>query len=79
MLSGFVNGVFLVLVAFFVLYESLQRFVAPPEVNTDRLLLVSVLGLGVNLIGIWSFHGEHGGHCKFSPTAIARLFYVAFV
>jgi Co/Zn/Cd efflux system component len=39
----------------FVLWESLERFFEPPEVNTDRLLLVSVLGLLVNLLGVWAF------------------------
>jgi zinc transporter 5/7 len=64
-LSGFVNGVFLVLVSIFVLFEAMTRFFEPPEINTDRLLLVSVMGLCVNLIGVWSFSGhggEHGGH-----------------
>eukprot|EP00123_Amoebidium_parasiticum_P001849 comp13050_c0_seq1/m.8322 comp13050_c0_seq1/g.8322 ORF comp13050_c0_seq1/g.8322 comp13050_c0_seq1/m.8322 type:complete len:406 (-) comp13050_c0_seq1:536-1753(-) len=58
-LAGFVNGVFLVFVAFFVFTESVERIMEPPEVNTDRLLLVSVLGFAVNLVGIFVF--QHGG------------------
>jgi len=42
-------------VSVFVLWESMERFFEPPEVNTDRLLLVSVLGLLVNMLGIWAF------------------------
>lgn len=44
--------------------EALQRLVHPPEMSTDRLLLVSFVGLVVNLIGIFAFnHGHaHGGH-----------------
>ncbi len=48
-LSGFVNGIFLVFIAFFVMMESLERFMEPPEIKTDRLLLVSVLGFVVSI------------------------------
>jgi zinc transporter 5/7 len=58
-LSGFVNGIFLVFVAIFVLWESVERVLEPPDVNTDRLLLVSVLGLLVNIIGLYSFSAVH--------------------
>jgi len=63
-LSGFVNGIFLVFIAFFVMMESLERFMEPPEIKTDRLLLVSTLGFLVNIVGVVSFHdhGGHGGH-----------------
>jgi len=63
-LSGFVNGIFLVFIAIFVLMESIERFIEPPDIDTDKLLLVSTLGLLVNLIGVFAFaHGHaHGGH-----------------
>lgn len=65
-LSGFVNGLFLVVIALFVLEEALDRLVDPPSVSTDRLLFVSVAGFIVNLIGIitfsWSHTHSHGGH-----------------
>ncbi|XP_059155372.1 proton-coupled zinc antiporter SLC30A5-like isoform X2 [Physella acuta] len=66
-LSGFVNGLFLVVIALFVFAEALARMFEPPEVITERLLTVSVMGLLVNLIGIVAFqsslsHGHsHGG------------------
>jgi len=65
-LSGFVNGVFLVIIAFMVVVESLERLVDPPEVNTSKLLLVSVGGFLVNMVGIIFFH-EHHGHAH-TPT-----------
>jgi hypothetical protein len=43
-LSGFVNGLFLVVIAFMVLVEALERIVDPPAVDTNKLLLVSVVG-----------------------------------
>ena len=36
-----------------------QRAFEPPEVQHDRLMVVSVAGFVVNLIGIFAFH--HGG------------------
>jgi len=42
-LSGFVNGIFLVFIAIFVLMESIERFIEPPDIDTDKLLLVSTL------------------------------------
>jgi cation diffusion facilitator family transporter len=66
-LSGFLNGVFLLFIGSFVLFESFNRLLAPPEIKSEKLLIVSVLGLCVNLVGIWAFHdlhggGEHSGH-----------------
>ena len=74
-LSGFVNGLFLVVVAFFVFYEAIGRLFEPPEINTDRLLIVSVAGFAVNMIGIFSFSHAHahahggGGSCAMSQPA----------
>ena len=51
-LSGFVNGLFLVVVAFFVFYEAIGRIFEPPEINTNRLLIVSIANFAVNMIGI---------------------------
>lgn len=58
-LSGYINGVFLILIALFVFSEALDRLFDPPEIRTDRLLAVSVGGLLVNLIGIMSFRHAH--------------------
>ena len=38
-LSGFINGLFLVVIAGFVLAEALGRLIDPPHINTDRLLV----------------------------------------
>ncbi|BFZ02223.1 hypothetical protein BsWGS_05262 [Bradybaena similaris] len=68
-LSGFINGLFLVVIALFVFAEAIARLFEPPEVKTERLLTVSVLGLVVNLVGIFAFqsslshgHSHGGGH-----------------
>lgn len=62
-LAGFVNALFLLFIAFFILTEAVERAIEPPEVHHDRLFLVSVLGLLVNLVGIYVFqHGGSHGH-----------------
>ncbi|KAK3744107.1 hypothetical protein QZH41_016800 [Actinostola sp. cb2023] len=38
-LSGFINGLFLVVIAFFVFVTALQRLFDPPKVSTERLLV----------------------------------------
>ncbi|KAI0924021.1 hypothetical protein AcV5_009391 [Taiwanofungus camphoratus] len=62
-LSGFANGIFLILISLFIVFEAIQRLLDPPEMNTSQLLLVSSLGLGVNLFGMFAMGGHHhGGH-----------------
>nr|CAB3266218.1 zinc transporter 5-like [Phallusia mammillata] len=61
-LSGFVNGLFLLVVACFLLIEALQRILDPPNINTDKLMAVSVAGLLVNLIGVFVFRHQHHHH-----------------
>ncbi|KAK2564461.1 Zinc transporter 5 [Acropora cervicornis] len=58
-LSGFVNGLFLVVISVFVFVAGLQRLYDPPTVSTERLLVVSVGGLVVNLVGIFAFSHAH--------------------
>lgn len=62
-LAGFVNGLFLLFIAFFIMSEAVERAIEPPEVKHERLFLISVLGLLVNLVGIYAFQHGHGhGH-----------------
>ncbi|KAJ2823207.1 putative zinc transporter msc2 [Coemansia erecta] len=70
-LSGFANGVFLMLISVSIFFEAIERLVYPPEMNTQRLLLVSFGGLVVNLFGMFAFNGHHhhhhgGGGCSHS-------------
>ncbi|KAH8832528.1 hypothetical protein DL96DRAFT_1582497 [Flagelloscypha sp. PMI_526] len=63
-LSGFANGIFLILISIFIVFEAIQRILDPPEMNTNQLLFVSSLGLAVNLFGMFAMggHHHHGGH-----------------
>ncbi|XP_062509376.1 zinc transporter 7-like [Corticium candelabrum] len=65
-MAGFVNGLFLLFIAFFIFSEAVERFFEPPEVRHERLLFISVGGFLVNMIGVFVFHHghahSHGGH-----------------
>lgn len=60
-LSGFANAIFLCFIAFSVFIEAIKRLYEPPEISTEKLILVSTLGFCVNLVGLYAFH-DHGGH-----------------
>ncbi|OAD00393.1 hypothetical protein MUCCIDRAFT_15957, partial [Mucor lusitanicus CBS 277.49] len=60
--AAFFNGVFLVLISCSIVIEAVQRLVHPPEMSTDRLLLVSFVGLIVNLVVMDHSHGHSHGH-----------------
>jgi Cation efflux family len=58
-LAGFANGIFLVFVCLSILSEAVGRLIWPEEVvEVEQLLVVSVMGLAVNLVGVFSFN--HG-------------------
>ena len=62
-LSGFINGIFLVFVGCSVAMESIERFRDEPVVGNNQLMSTSVGGLIVNLIGLVFFHDvSHAGH-----------------
>ncbi|MCL7031288.1 hypothetical protein MKW94_000760 [Papaver nudicaule] len=72
-LSGYVNAVFLVLVGALIVLESLERILDPQEISTSSLLVVSIGGLLVNMVGLLFFHEEHhhahgGGGCSHSHS-----------
>lgn len=57
-LAAVINGLLLFGVAFYVLYEAVQRFTSPPEVPGLPVLAVAAVGLLVNVI---SFRQLSGG------------------
>ncbi|KAL8291897.1 hypothetical protein RQP46_002155 [Phenoliferia psychrophenolica] len=61
-LSGFANGLFLCLISIFIVFEAIQRLLNPPEMNTNQLLVVSSVGLAVNLVGMFATGHHHHGH-----------------
>ncbi len=63
-LSGFANGCLLIGISTGILVEGIERIIHPVKLQRTReLLVVSVLGLIVNLVGIFAFnHGDGHGH-----------------
>lgn len=52
-LAALANAVVLFLISFYILYEAYRRFQEPLEVASLPMLAVALVGLVVNLIGIW--------------------------
>lgn len=59
-LAALANGVVLFGVAGFILYETYQRVWAPPEILAAPMLVIAILGLGVNLLGMWLLRSGAG-------------------
>jgi cobalt-zinc-cadmium efflux system protein len=56
-LAAFVNGLSLLLIVGWILYEAVNRFIAPREVMGETMLIVAVAGLVVNIISFTVLHG----------------------
>ncbi len=52
-LAAVLNGVTLIVIALFIFYEAVKRFANPPEVATTGMLIVSSIGLAVNILVAW--------------------------
>lgn len=57
--SGYINGIFLVFISFSVFVESVERLFDPPDIEGSEILVVAVLGLLVNIIGLIFFRDAH--------------------
>jgi cobalt-zinc-cadmium efflux system protein len=49
-LAALANGVFLILIALYIFYESYQRFLAPPEVKSGAMIAIASTGLLANVV-----------------------------
>ncbi|KAF5857390.1 putative zinc transporter msc2 [Aspergillus alliaceus] len=62
-LSGFANGIFLMIISIEIIYEAVERLSSGSQMHRlGELLVVSVAGLLVNLVGIMAFDHAHHGH-----------------
>ncbi|EGW35776.1 uncharacterized protein SPAPADRAFT_58980 [Spathaspora passalidarum NRRL Y-27907] len=63
-LAGFTNGSLLVGISGTIMFEAIGRLLNPVHLQkTNELIVVSVMGLLVNLVGIFAFnHGHAHGH-----------------
>ena len=58
-LAAFINGIALVLISLWVIYEAVERWNSPPEVKGLGLTIIAAGGLLVNLIAAYLLHGDH--------------------
>jgi len=61
-LGGYTSALFLVVVAVFMVYHSVERLLAPTPIHYDQAILIAVLGLLVNLVSAWLLRGSHDHH-----------------
>lgn len=62
-LAGFGNGVFLMLVSLEFVWEAIEGMVEGQELrHVKELMVVTVLGFVVNMVGLFAFGHAHAGH-----------------
>lgn len=65
-LSGLLNSTLLLFVSLRLMTEAIQRFFDPPNIQTNNLLVTSIGGFLLNVIGLIWFHDhihQHNGAC----------------
>lgn len=74
-LSGFINAFFLLVVAGAIFLEAWARLFSPPTVDAHQTLTISVIGLIVNLIGMYIFRNGALDHTHVHDNANIRGLY----
>jgi len=69
-LAAFVNGLSLLLIVGWILYEAFDRFVSPQHVLGKTMLLVATAGLVVNIISFAVLHGGDKENLNIRGAAI---------
>jgi len=71
-LGGYTSAIFLVLVAGFMLFQSVERLLSPSPIHYDPAIIIAIVGLLVNLACAWLLkdgqgHDHHHGHHDHDP------------
>jgi len=56
-IAAAINGATLVIIAIFIFYEAIDRFLNPPEVQSLGMLTIAIIGLLVNILAAWMLMG----------------------
>jgi cation diffusion facilitator family transporter len=59
-LGGYTSAIFLVLVAGLMLFQSVERLIAPTPIHYDQAIAIAIVGLLVNLACAWLLKGDQG-------------------
>ena len=52
-LAAVFNGVTLIIIGLFIIYEAIDRFRNPPEIASTGMLVIAIFGLFVNIVVAW--------------------------
>ena len=69
-LAAFVNGLSLILIVAWILYEAVDRFRNPTEILGKTMLLIAAIGLVVNLVSFLVLHGGDRDNLNIRGAAI---------
>ncbi|HET6591214.1 MAG TPA: cation diffusion facilitator family transporter [Candidatus Nitrosocosmicus sp.] len=58
-LASLINSIILSLLAIVIVYESYRRLFEPVEIQSSIMIVVAVIGLIVNIVGMYILRGEH--------------------
>ncbi len=58
-LAAFVNGLLLIPIVGFMVFEAISRILNPQPIMGVEMFLVALIGLGVNIASIFILHGSH--------------------
>lgn len=61
-IGGYTSAIFLGLTAIGIVYESVERFISPTLISFNEAILVTVIGLVVNVVCVLIMNGKHLGH-----------------
>jgi cobalt-zinc-cadmium efflux system protein len=60
-LAAFINGLFLILVSVWIVWESIDRLLHPQAILSMEMFVIAILGLLVNLLSIYILEGSREG------------------
>ncbi len=58
-LAAFINGIALVLLSLWIIYEAVERWQVPPEIKGLELTVIATGGLVINIIAAYLLHSDH--------------------
>jgi cation diffusion facilitator family transporter len=61
-LAGFTSAIVLAVIALFIGYEAIERFISPVPISFTEAIPIAVGGLLVNIVSAWLLSGDHHGH-----------------
>ena len=73
-LASFINSIILSLLSIIIIYEAYRRIFEPTEIQSFPMIVVAIVGLIVNIVGMYilrgeHFHGHHENDTKHSKSS----------